>query len=175
MMILQPVPYKVLRNMKFCFFCTGREGEGCGRVFYFIFIFYVCVRFGRPKHTSSAMIPIVQARLATVLATIASHTHCTHRTCIAHASHTPPAQPTAKLFFEQRWSKRLVHFMGRSERDSVHLPEGSSTSDGRSPGVTVELPKYSTYREVRDEDEDQAFDRQYHVSLFLFFVFAFWA
>ena len=52
------------------------------------------------------------------------------------------------MFLEQRSSQRVVHFMGRTERDGVLLPEGSVTQDGRKPGVTVELPRLASHREV---------------------------
>ena len=60
--------------------------------------------------------------------------------------------------------KRVVHFMGRTERDSVLLPEGSSTQDGRAPGVSVELPRFANHREVRlfyvHVEVDQAISRR---------------
>lgn len=58
-------------------------------------------------------------------------------------------QETAKSFMELRSSKRMVHFTGRSSREGVLFPEGSSTQDGRSPGVTIELPRTASYREVK--------------------------
>eukprot|EP00904_Undaria_pinnatifida_P003587 jgi/Undpi1/13229/HiC_scaffold_8.g02891.m1 len=60
----------------------------------------------------------------------------------------PGNSETAKQYLEGRAMKRVVHFMGRTERDSVLLPEGSSTQDGRAPGVSVELPRFANHREI---------------------------
>lgn len=58
-------------------------------------------------------------------------------------------QETVRKFFEQKVSKRVVHFVGKTARESVLLREGSCTEDGRRPGITIELPRLASYREVR--------------------------
>lgn len=57
-------------------------------------------------------------------------------------------QATVPKFFEHKVSKRIVHFLGRTDRDKVLLPQGSTTQDGRSPGVSVELPRGASHREI---------------------------
>lgn len=53
-----------------------------------------------------------------------------------------------KKFFEHKSTKRVVHFLGRSDRDKVFIPEGSATQDGRSPGLSVEMPRSASHREI---------------------------
>lgn len=76
----------------------------------------------------------------------------TNRLIYPHRSNQTPhrllEQETPKTFLEQRSAQRVVHFMGRTERDGVLLPEGSTTQDGRMPGVSVELPRTASHREV---------------------------